>query len=133
MSLGGGKSNALNAAVVAAASNGTVFVLAAGNSSADADNYSPASAEVTNILTVAAFAQGDVWAGYSNYGKPPIDWAAPGSSVLSTYKDGGYATLSGTSMASPHVSGTILVGGCKIGGDGSVAGPDENYLICAAN
>jgi hypothetical protein len=130
MSLGGGKSNALNNAVVTASSSGVVFVIAAGNSSAEAKNYSPASANGPNIVTVAASTQADGWASYSNYGTPdPVDWIAPGSGVLSTYKSGGYATLSGTSMAAPHVSGVILLGGCRI--DGSIVGPDAGtYSIC---
>ena len=130
MSLGGGYSQALNDAVVTASNRGTVFVIAAGNSSADAGNYSPASANGANVVTVAASAQGDVWASYSNYGDPPIDWIAPGSSVLSTYKNGDYATLSGTSMATPHVAGVILLGGsCKNGGS-IVRADADAYLIC---
>jgi hypothetical protein len=129
MSLGGGKSDALNTAVEHAAYfSGTVFVIAAGNSSADAGNYSPASANGPNVVTVAAFAKEDDWASYSNYGRPPIDWIAPGSSVLSTYKNGDYATLSGTSMAAPHVAGVILLGVCS--DLGSITGPDGSYPVC---
>ena len=89
MSLGGGYSTKLNAAVVNAASIGVTFVIAAGNSGADANNYSPASTEGDNVVAVSAFAQGDNWASFSNYGDPPIDWAGPGVSVESTYKGGG--------------------------------------------
>jgi hypothetical protein len=67
----------------------------------------------------------DNWSSFSNYGNPPVDYCAPGSSILSTYKDGGYATMSGTSMASPHVCGILLIGG--ITSDGTVNGdPDGN-------
>ena len=124
MSLGGGFSQALNDAVIAASASCT-FVLAAGNESTDANTKSPASANGSNIVTVSAFAQGDTWASFSNYGNPPVDCAGPGVAVKSTYKDGGYATLSGTSMASPHVAGVYLLGNAQA--DGTVSGdPDGN-------
>jgi hypothetical protein len=53
---------------------------------------------------------GDIWASYSNFGNPPVDFCEPGSSIYSTYKSGGYATLSGTSMAAPHAAGILLLG-----------------------
>jgi PKD repeat protein len=109
MSLGGGFSQTLNDAVIAAAAKGIKFSLAAGNESTSATTKSPASAEGTNIYTVSAMASGDLWASYSNYGNPPVDYCAPGSSIYSTYKDGGYATLSGTSMAAPHIAGLLLL------------------------
>ncbi|MDC0887045.1 S8 family serine peptidase [Altererythrobacter sp.] len=124
MSLGGGFSQALNDAVIAASAS-LPFALAAGNESTDANTKSPASANGPNIYTISAFSQGDRWASFSNYGNPPIDWAEPGVAVLSTYKDGGYATLSGTSMASPHAAGLLLLGAIR--SDGTVIGdPDGN-------
>lgn len=124
MSLGGGYSQAVNDAVIAASSK-VKFAIAAGNSGANAANYSPASANGTNIYTVSAFAQGDTWASFSNWGNPPVDYGAPGVSVLSTYKDGGYTTYNGTSMASPHVAGILLLGTLR--SDGTVSGdPDGN-------
>lgn len=108
MSLGGSVSQALDDAVVAASAGGVKFALAAGNSSDDANNHSPARANGPNIYTVSAFASGDTWATFSNYGNPPIDYAEPGVSIKSTWLSGGYNTISGTSMATPHLAGILL-------------------------
>lgn len=113
MSLGGGLSAALNTAVINAAATGIKFALAAGNESTDASTKSPASANGPNIYTISAMASGDIWASYSNYGNPPVDFCEPGSSIYSTYKGGGYATLSGTSMAAPHAAGILLLGNIR--------------------
>jgi subtilisin family serine protease len=124
MSLGGGFSQALNDAVVAASSK-VKFALAAGNESTDAATKSPASANGPNIYTVSAVDHNDRWASFSNYGNPPVDYAEPGVSILSTYKDGGYATLSGTSMATPHLAGILLLGGVR--SDGTAIGDPKDY------
>ena len=116
MSLGGSFSQALNDAVIAAATRGLKFALAAGNESTSATTKSPASANHANIYTISSFAQGDKWSSFSNFGNPPVDFAEPGSSIYSTYKTGGYATLSGTSMASPHMAGLLLLGTPRSGG-----------------
>jgi subtilisin family serine protease len=116
MSLGGGVSQALDDAVVAAAATGVKFTLAAGNESQSATLHSPARANGQNVYTVSSFAQGDVWSSFSNYGNPPIEYAEPGSSIFSSYKNGGYATLSGTSMAAPHLAGILLGGAVHSGG-----------------
>jgi hypothetical protein len=118
MSLGGGISTALDSAVVnAAATSGVRFALAAGNESDLANNHSPARANGTNVYTVSAFAVGDKWASYSNRGNPPIDYAEPGSAIKSTWLNGGYNTISGTSMATPHLAGLLLAGAVRSGGN----------------
>jgi len=125
MSLGGSASQALDDAVSAAASGGVKFALAAGNESTNAGSKSPARVNGANIYTVSAMASGDNWASYSNYGNPPVDYCAPGSSILSLWKDGGTNTISGTSMATPHVAGILLLGNVMT--DGTVKNdPDGN-------
>ncbi len=128
MSLGGGKSQSVNDAVKNAASNGVYFALAAGNDSDDANNYSPASTEAKNVWTVSASDDTDTFASFSNWSgptDPPIEFAAPGVDILSLYKDGGTRTLDGTSMASPHVAGVLLVTGGTPSSDGTVSGDPD--------
>jgi len=106
MSLGGGKTSALDAAVNAAVKAGIHFAVAAGNDNADACNYSPAAAELP--VTVGASAFDDTRAYFSNFGKC-TDIFAPGLNILSTWIGSKYAvnTISGTSMASPHICGLL--------------------------
>ncbi len=129
MSLGGGFSQALNDAVIAASNQGVVFTVAAGNESQDTNNVSPGSANGPNILTVASMTSSNTFSSFSNWNQPPVDWIAPGSAIKSTWKSGGYNTISGTSMAAPHVAGVVLLGGCSNGG--TVAGPDGSYTVCS--
>ena len=125
MSLGGGISPILDEAVINAAKQGIKFVLAAGNESDNVNNHSPARVEGTNIYTVSAMASGDRWASFSNFGNPSIDFSAPGVSIKSTWNDGGYRSISGTSMAAPHVAGILLLG--NVNTDSTVVGdPDGN-------
>jgi subtilisin family serine protease len=116
MSLGGPVSQALDDAVVAAAAKGIKFVLAAGNESKSATLSSPARANGANIYTISAMNNTDTWASFSNFGNPPVDFCAPGVSIQSTWKGGGYNTISGTSMASPHAAGVLLLGNGSTGG-----------------
>lgn len=88
---------------------GTRIAIAAGNSSSNAAYYQPACVNAYRIYTVASMTCGYSWSSFSNYNMNPIDYIATGSSVYSTYKNGGYATLSGTSMAAPHVAGICQI------------------------
>ncbi|KAH9996192.1 peptidase S8/S53 domain-containing protein [Xylariaceae sp. FL0662B] len=107
MSLGGGFSSAFNNAVNSAYSAGVLSVVAAGNDATNAANTSPASA--ANALTVGAIDSSWRIATYSNYGSV-LDIFAPGTSVLSAWIGSNSATntISGTSMATPHVTGLAL-------------------------
>jgi aqualysin 1 len=107
MSLGGSTSQALDDAVKKSANSGVFYAVAAGNSGANACNYSPARAGAgsnNGVMTVAATDSNDREASWSNYGSCVDVWA-PGVSILSTRLKGGTTTMSGTSMASPHGSG----------------------------
>ena len=108
LSLGGGFSTALNAAVAGAVGKGITMVVAAGNSSADACNSSPASEP--SAITVGATTSSDAMASYSNYGTC-VKIFAPGSSITSAWNTSATAnnTISGTSMATPHVTGAAVL------------------------
>lgn len=125
MSLSGtGHWQSLDDAIMAAADAGILFSLAAGNSSQDANLHDPAHNNHPNIYTISAIDSSDVFASFSNYGNPPVDFAAPGVSVTSTKKGGGTVTYSGTSMAAPHVAGLLLLG--PVNSDGTAYGDPDN-------
>jgi subtilisin family serine protease len=106
MSLGGGVDDALDESVRGAIESGVTFAIAAGNSSADANDFSPA--RVTEAITVAASDDADGQASFSNCGSV-VDLYAPGVDITSSWNDGATNTISGTSMATPHVAGAAAL------------------------
>ncbi|WP_328485267.1 S8 family peptidase [Streptomyces zaomyceticus] len=108
MSLGGGADEALDAAVKRAIESGVTFAVAAGNESSDAGQGSPS--RVPEALTVASSTKDDEQSDFSNFGSV-VDLYAPGSDITSAWNDSdtGVKTISGTSMASPHVAGAAAL------------------------
>jgi subtilisin family serine protease len=108
MSLGGGVSATLDAAVEQSIAAGVTYAIAAGNNNLDACNYSPA--RVPGAITVGATTNTDARASFSNFGKC-LDIFAPGNSITSAWigNDKATNTISGTSMAAPHVAGAAAV------------------------
>merc|ERR1712141_774357 len=107
MSLGGGKSDAVNTAVNAAHDAEVIMAVAGGNDARDACNYSPASAEKS--ICAGASSNVDAMASFSNYGSC-VDIFGPGVSITSAWINGVNSdnTISGTSMASPHIAGVAM-------------------------
>lgn len=104
---GAGGSQALEDAIEFARDRNSLFVAAAGNSSLNTDNFPnfPSNYETENVVSVAASDRNDQLASFSNFGKRTVDLAAPGVDILSCQPGNGYQVFSGTSMATPHVSG----------------------------
>src|SRR6185503_7546224 len=123
---GGGFSQALQDAITAHQQAGMLFVAAAGNNSSDNDAFAffPATYPNSNIISVLATTHNDARASFSNFGATTVDIGAPGENIFSTFPGNAYGLLSGTSMATPHVTG--LVGLLK------GVNPDEVVAVGAA-
>ncbi|NLF24575.1 MAG: S8 family serine peptidase [Deltaproteobacteria bacterium] len=108
---GGGYSQALYNAIKRAHEAGVIFVAAAGNEGNNNDQSAayPSSYDLPNVVSVAALGRNQRLADFSNYGASSVDLAAPGVSILSTFPGGVYQSLSGTSMAAPHVTGALAI------------------------
>ena len=125
LSLGGeGTSVTLERVIRQAADAGILFAIAAGNEGENSDNYSPARVNHPNVFTVSAMDRNNQFASFSNFGSS-VDVCAYGVRITSTYKDGRYATLSGTSMATPHVAGLLLIRGSSLPTRGFVTGDPD--------
>lgn len=103
-----GHYESLHNAMISLANQGVAIAVAAGNYSIDSNGFEPAHIEHPNIFTVSAINTTDEFSAFSNWGNPPIDYAAPGEEIISTRLGGGVITYSGTSMAAPHVAGLLL-------------------------
>jgi len=105
------RSTALANAIAAAGRAGILFVTAAGNESSNNDRTPsyPANLSDDSVIAVAATNHSNRLAAFSNYGSTTVDLAAPGVGILSTVPGGGYASFSGTSMATPYVTGTVAL------------------------
>lgn len=126
MSLGEeGISEILDQQVQQTAARGIYISMAAGNEKKPAIDYSPGRANGPNLFTVSAVDSLNNFATFSNYGNDVVDFAAPGVRVLSTFSNGRYARMSGTSMAAPHVAGLLLLNGPNLKSSGSaLSDPD---------
>lgn len=104
-------SKALQDAIASAGDEGILFVAAAGNRAQNIDMFPsyPASFKLDNVIAVASIESTGAMSSFSNYGFYSVHIAAPGGKIYSTYPPNTYATLSGTSMASPHVAGVAAL------------------------
>ena len=106
---------------------GIYVTIAAGNANTHAGSFTPARVNGNKIFTISNMDRNRrITTTSSNFGNGPIDYAAPGQSIYSTYKNGGYITMSGTSMSAPHVAGIILVNNGVIRTNGRVVADKDN-------
>lgn len=113
-----GTSVTLDQQIKNVAAKGIFISIAAGNEKSLANKYSPARVNASNVYTVSAVDSLDNFASFSNYGSDVVDFAAPGVRILSTFTNGRYAYMGGTSMAAPHVAGLLLLQGNAISSSG---------------
>ncbi len=106
---GGGSSPLLDDAIQRAINHGVIFVAAAGNESTDIDGSPSYPASYANVIAVGSSDSMDAKSSFSNFGSRSVEVFAPGSSIYSTYPNGQYRVMSGTSMATPQVSGAIAL------------------------
>lgn len=108
---GGGYSEALKESIQRAGERGVLFIAAAGNESNDNDAEAsyPASYDLPNVIAVGASTNLETIASFSNYGATQVHLMAPGEDIVSTIPGGGYESYSGTSMATPHVTGAAAL------------------------
>ena len=108
---GGGFTQTLYDAIARAGAQEIAFVAAAGNDNVNNDTspHYPSNYDLPNIISVAATDHNDAKSSFSNWGPTSVDLAAPGTTILSTLPGNSYGTLSGTSMATPHVAGTCAL------------------------
>jgi len=125
MSLGSGISATLDNAVTTAAAKGIFFAVASGNSGVDCSGSAPARVNAPNVYTVSSMNSTGALSGFSNYGAP-VDYAAPGEDILTTFKNGAYTKGGGTSYAAPHVAGLLLLNNGAIRGRGTVTGDKDS-------
>jgi subtilisin family serine protease len=129
---GGGYSQALFDAIARAGAANILFVAAAGNdgNNIDATPSYPAGYTNANVIAVAAIDQNGALASWSNYGVTSVDLAAPGVGIMSTLPDNTYGSYSGTSMATPHVTGAVAL--YAAANPGATAGTIRSALLNAA-
>ncbi len=105
------RSQAFEDVIKAAGDAGILFVAAAGNDGTNNDNlpHYPSNYDLPNVVSVAALDRNDNITSFSNFGSNSVDVAAPGKDILSTWLNGGFKSISGTSMATPYVSGVAAL------------------------